>query len=181
MRELKQDWRDVFKGFRLALDPKKMLLGMIWAFLCILIVMLTLTFFARPDSALSRGVGDLVRNPGGQAVQMLRGACARMAGEARPDYGSFVSDVRQWAAGAHEWGRGAWAKVIVSAVVWTLFALLFWAWFAAPLLRLCALQFTRDESISFNEACAFSAGKRKSFFFAPLVPSSLPSSCSCPS
>jgi len=36
MRELKQDWRDIFSAFRVAFDPKKMLLGFVGVFLSLL-------------------------------------------------------------------------------------------------------------------------------------------------
>lgn len=170
MRELKKDWRDIFCGFRIALDPKKMLLGLIWAFWFLLVVMVTLTWFVQEGSPLSQAVGDLVVNPGREIAQMGRSALAAVGIGAPAQRSAFCTGVKQWAAGAHAWGTGDWLRVLGGGAVWVLAGLLFWSWFGAPLLRMCAVQFAKDESVSFNEACAFSSGKRKSFFFAPLVP-----------
>ena len=169
MRELKSDWRDIFLGFRIALDPKKMLLGMVFGFLCLIMVMFTVS--VSKDPGLNDAVNSVVRNPAKEIRLAAKGAAKQaLRGFAEPmDHGRAWLGVATWWSGRAMWSGGQWVKVALVGVVWAILGAFFWSVFGAPLLRLAGLAFTRDEAVSLREAMDFAGEKRASFFFGPLI------------
>ncbi|HRU07319.1 MAG TPA: hypothetical protein P5137_16255, partial [Candidatus Brocadiia bacterium] len=174
MRELRQDWRDLFLSFRIALDPKKMLLGMIWAFVAIFLLMLPVGLMASPDSALRQSLATAIRHPAGECVAVAK-ACVdvsspmslpeRLAGRSQ-----LCAGVKAWWETRGGWSYWQWLVRGFLLAVWFVVVVYAWALFGGPLLRLCALQVTRDEVASFREGWEFAAKKRLSMFCAPLAP-----------
>ena len=154
-------WLSLFRGFRLALDVKKMTLGFVallatWgAFLALSLVwrlvgldkpeatwlpnagrQLVAVAASVPGAVLSGKTGDLEVN-----VRLLRGAVASMS----KDYTGFT-------------------------VVFGILMILIWSYFGGAISRMAAVQFSRDERISLTEALAFTGRKYVSLVFAPLIP-----------
>ena len=48
MRELRQNWYDLFHAFRIALDPKKMLLGFVGLLISFVVLVILLAFVFTP-------------------------------------------------------------------------------------------------------------------------------------
>jgi len=174
MRELRQDWRDLFLSFRIALDPKKMLLGMVWAFLAVLLLMLPVALMGSPDSSLRQGLAMAVRNPAGECMAVAKACADRRSPAPLVDRvaarSQLCAGVKAWWNTRGGWSSGQWLVRGVVFAAWFVVTLYLWALFGGPLLRLCALQATRDEIASFREASEFAAKKRLSMFCAPLVP-----------
>ena len=147
MRELKQDWRDIFQGFRIALDPKKMLLGLVWGFLTIFILGVVILQFSSPvNSPLADGFLAAVKHPVTQGGELCTGVC-------------------QWLAGDVDW-----SKTAILGAISGLLSLGLWTYFGGAITRLCAVQFAKDDTLAFRDATEFAWQKKWYFFWSPLVP-----------
>jgi len=147
MRELKQDWRDIFQSGRVACDPKKMLLGLVWGYLTLFVAAVGLVLLKSSAQApLVSGFLDTVKNPLTQWDALPNGICLWLSG---PVY---------------------WPKVVFGGLGMGLISLGLWTYFGGSILRLCAVQCLRDDTIAFRDATDFAWQKKRAFFGAPLVP-----------
>jgi len=170
MRELKQDWRDIFQGFKIALDPKKMLMGFVWAYFAIIFAFIVLWLLpAEVAQPAERALGTCVSEPVKTGATVVKWCGAVVEGRV-----SLVEQLTQWRSSACAWlGAFTWKSALSTAglgLVYAALMLILWALLGGPILRMCAVQFLRDETIPFAEASEFARKKRWSFFWAPLTP-----------
>lgn len=148
MRELKQDWRDIFCGFRVALDIKKMFLG----FLAVVLSMLLI-------------VGWLwVAEQWGLVAE---GSCSSTT--------SLIADSppTQWGLLCQQIRTGLMAlcwQTCVFTLVSLLILLVIWSLLGGAISRIAAVEFAKDERIDMREALSFAGSKFWSFFWSPIVP-----------
>ncbi len=152
MRILYGDWRDIFKGFRTALDPRKITLavGGVSLSLALLFLIPFGVLFAidlgrialskEPDTV----VWDIVT---GRDIVGLADAIRYLLGFAATDCGIF-----------------ALVAGIAGLAAWYV-----WAYFAGGICRIAAVEIARDERITLNEALAFAREKFRSVFYSPIA------------
>jgi len=154
MRELRQNWCDLFYGFRIALDPKKMMLGFLGILLSALILIGLAYAF---KGVLPNGAGrvmNLIRNPGLHApLVMLEGARGLVL---TGGPGLSTTTINGWG--------------IVFLLVYALLMLAVWSFVGGATMRIAAVEFARDDRIDMSEATGFAKKKYLSFFGGPIVP-----------
>ena len=147
MEEIKKDWRDIFRAFRMAFDPKKLLLGFGGVIVTIVSFTIITTIFNRLGiiSLTSKVfINDVFFSSKLCPYEMLLSFCQSMAA----------------------FGVG---KLIASAV-FLLTLLVIWSVVGGAITRISALEYAKDESIRISEAVKFSFKKFWSFFSSPIVP-----------
>ena len=146
-KTITHDWRDILRAFKMAFDPKKLLLGYSGLLASLVWCLLVLSFFSSlkmisvtPSfiiklicSSVKEGVPFLARNVLSTLSPM--------------DFGEFV--------------------VLVALVVGLL---AIWALVGGAITRIAALDFARDESLHLVDALRFARKKLFSYFWSPLVP-----------
>jgi len=173
MRELRQDWRDLFFGFRIALDPKKMMLGFVGLLVSVLILLLlTWAFF---PAAATDMVG-VIANP----MRVSRGLPEGVY--PRTELGIFLRDALESAFTYKSPPEGAMPRppvvpervlrpvAVVFAAIAGLLLLLIWSFFGGAIMRIAAVELAKDDRIDISEATAFAKKKYLSFFWGPVVP-----------
>ena len=156
MRAHKQNWLDLFKGFRIALDVKKMLLGMfgVYVHLAVLIGLGKLTLRWWPE--VFAGLERFSDSPGEALSQVASAASTRLfAAMAHPLAGP---------------GAGGGYRELLFLAGGSILLLAVWSLFGGAIARIAAVDFARDERPSLGEALAFAAKKFGSFFWSPIVP-----------
>ena len=154
MRELRQNWCDLFYGFRIALDPKKMMLGFLGILLSVLILVGLAYAF---KGVLPNGAGrvmNLIRNPGLNAPCVVFEAARGLVLTGGPG----LSTTR-----IHGWG-------IIFLLIYALLMLVVWSFVGGATMRIAAVEFARDDRIDMSEATGFAKKKYLSFFGGPIVP-----------
>lgn len=147
MREFKGDWKDLFNGFTLALDLRKMFLAFAGLLATVLICGAFTYFFARNIPA-SPDV-DLPENFAPHAI-----------------YNAFS---RAWSVIFDAPSAKAWHGIVYVVVIVPVF-LGIWALFGGAIARIAAYEIARDgERIEMRKALAFAYGKLSSFFMAPVI------------
>lgn len=147
MREFKGDWKDLFNGFTLALDLRKMFLAFTGLLTTVLICGAFTYFFARniptsPDVTLPENFAP-------HAI-----------------YGAFS---RAWSVIFDAPSAKAWHGIVYVVVIVPVF-LGIWALFGGAIARIAAYEIARDgERIEMRKAFAFSWNKFSSFFMAPII------------
>lgn len=169
-------WVHLFRGFRIAVDPRKVLLataGLLllaagnWAF--------GFLPFAPDESAVRVPLWPHAGSAGGGAAIPLR-ASELLAEEpqsfllsAASHWGLVLQPVwtllepalllfqtgTSWSAAAYAWTRLIWALVV-------------WALIGGAITRMAAVQFAREERIGLSGAIQFAGGKFLSYLGAPL-------------
>lgn len=152
MRTHHGDTRDLFLGFRIALDPRKMVLGL--AGLC----------FGGAGLAAIGWIG---------AQAGLSGADAELLGR-RIGQGELGDSARlAWRGVVHIFCGGgpqslipgtAAALALAAFMWWTLV----WSFFGGAIARIAAVEVARDERITANEALGFARDRFGSFFWGPM-------------
>lgn len=142
MRELCGDWRDVFKGFRMALDPRKITLAVggiatstVFVFLALLLVFVIRDEGVRKAITEFRASTLLV-----EMIKALKFGCAT-----QPGFCPLILG-------------------IVAIVSW-----LVWAYFGGAISRIAAVEIAKDERIELVEAAKFAREKYRSVFWSPLA------------
>ncbi len=154
MRELRQNWFDIFYAFRIALDPKKMMLGFAGILLSAVILLLLALAFQCVLPNGGAGVMGLISNVGPDTPGvMLDGACALMF-KGEPGLATTTID---------GWG-------VLFALVYSLLMLVVWSFIGGAIMRIAAIEFARDDRIDMSEATGFAKKKYLSFFCGPIVP-----------
>lgn len=134
MRELKGDWRDLIKCFRIALCYRKMT----FAFKALILTALGLTVIA-----------------------LVLGACYDKAGGKCAE--SLLSGNIKWAVEeSYNWWQTNWPRYVcewptlVSIAVWLI---LVWSYFGLGITRVAAVEIAKDERIGLKEAKKFARKK----------------------
>lgn len=142
MRELYGDWRDVFKGFRMALDPRKITLavGGIALSTVFVFVALLLVFVIRDE-----GVRRAITEYRAATLLIQMGEALEFGCATQPNFCPLVAG-------------------IIAIVTW--FA---WAYFAGAICRIAAVEVAKDERIELVEAAKFAREKYRSVFWSPLA------------
>ena len=149
MRELKQDWRDIFCSFGIALDPKKMLLGFVATTMSIL------AFVVFVAAGQKMGMLDSVTS---------RKLCDMLAQRPTEGIPAMIGLARQ------VFGNGVDAREVLFLIVAGVLLLAWWSIFAGAISRIAAVEFAKDERIDLRESIAFTAKKFWSYLFSPIVP-----------
>ena len=152
MRNHKQSWLDLFMGFRVALDLKKMVLGMFGAYATVAILLGMGRIAARFWPDMLSGLQGFSDNPCGALSQV---ACA------------VVAQVR--VSVAHPLGSGAGVLAFLAGGGILLLAL--WAFIGGAIARIAAVDVAQGERPSVGRAAYFACRKFGSFFWSPVVPS----------
>jgi hypothetical protein len=159
-------WVAMFRGFRIALDAKKLLLGFVglvftWAVFELLCVAWsglggTPPKADAPKTAAEQVVRICTALPAGNLAEIKEGGRALEA-LAKSEL------LRVDTTGAVRGPKGF-------TIVFGLLCVAIWSWFGGAIARMAAVQFGRDERISLTEALTFTCRKYLSLFFAPLIP-----------
>ncbi len=143
MGELRGDWRDVFRGFRIALDPRKITLGIggivlsvVFVFLALLLVFSLTDPIVKDTLTEQRGLPALMQ----EMISILSS--------------TFQNDPA--------------LAYIISGII-ALAGWLVWAYFGGAISRIAAVEVARDERIELSEAAKFARDKYRSLFWAPIA------------
>jgi hypothetical protein len=148
MRELRQNWLDIFASFRVALDPKKMLLGFVGALLSVVIVLAVLFAF-QSRKGFPEGFAS--------TAELIVDPCQHYK-----TYSHVVlSHLNPHNFGFREMGFLALTGILL---------LLVWSYFGGAILRSAAVEFCKDDRVDLKDATTFARKKFSSFFWAPIVP-----------
>ncbi|MBM4084863.1 MAG: hypothetical protein FJ272_08755 [Planctomycetes bacterium] len=171
MRELKQDWRDLFLGFRIALDAKKILLGAAGVALSVLVIcFLAFIFkgFGLSDTPPEQVADAIFAHPSKWAPGLARAGwrsirTLQLTGlpqEGPPQLARIVwQSVR----------NGIEPKEAVGFAIVGIILLVIWSLFGGGITRIAAVDLAKDERIELAEATKFSAKKFWSYFWSPIV------------
>ena len=179
MRDHKQNWLDVFSGFRVALDARKILLGALGAYVTIIVLggLLALAQYWWPgaETYKQRFLQDPIGTMPDLACTVSGKFCPAMA---HPPVG-LRDFTHRPAAALAELGHAvtehaAYPIYGVREALFTacgcLLMLFIWSFFGGAIARIAAVDFAKDERLQIGEATEFAGRKFGSFFWAPLVP-----------
>jgi len=170
MRELRQNWLDVFQGFSIARDPKKWMLGLAGIIASIIAVSILVGVFSAVcwPNAWNEWVGFL-SDPFGEFRPTLNAITDATIGSQLPPLMEMVKSPSQlFKLVTVVGGLGADGFFFVVLVGLALLAI--WSFFGGAILRISAVQFAKDEVIDVHEATGFAWKKYWSFLSAPIVP-----------
>jgi len=156
MKLHRNNWLDIFAGFRVAFSLKKILLGTACLYVTILIL-LGLLYIAGQWWPEARAHFDvLLSNPAYGAPRLVSvlasEAWGLIARKGMTPQGDFAFGPIGFAAG--------------SAVL----LLIVWSFFYGPICRMAAVEFATDEKVSLNDGFSFATKRFGSFFWSPVVP-----------
>jgi hypothetical protein len=164
MTSHKQNWLDVFAGFRIAFDARKIILGTVGMLISTL-VLLGLLHLAGSWYPRAREAGAvLLRDP--LIYLRLFSDEMRQADtlfEKRLLLANTARNVRTFIVNLD--GRSI-ALFSAGAVI----LLFIWSYIGGAMARLAAVDFAREERLPVGDATTFSARKFGSFFWCPIVP-----------
>ena len=160
MRTHRQNWLDIFSGFRVALDARKIILGTLGAYVTIVVVLGLLAVAGHWWA--------------GAQVFMMGLLTARCAN----DWIVVCSMPVQWCANlcaiCDPYCNPATRHMAFLKLAFLagggIILLFVWSFFGGAIARIAALDFARDERPQIGQATAFCAGKFGSFFWSPIVP-----------
>lgn len=141
------DWRDIFRAFKMAFDPKKMFLGYIGLLASLVWCVVAVSFFSalKLVSANPYAFIKLVLYSAREGIPL---AIKNLLLAIMPlDFGEFV---------------------VLAVLVFGL--LVIWSLIGGAITRIASLDYARDESISLTDALKFARKKFWSYFWSPLVP-----------
>jgi len=148
MRELKQDWRDIFCGFRVALDIKKVFLGFLAVVLTLVLVMCWV-WVSEKWGLVSDGVCDSTMS---------------LLADSPPSQWCVLGQQVKLAAMGLTW------KTSIFTLGALLITLVIWSLFGGAISRIAAVEFAKDERMDMREGLSFAGSKFWSFFWSPIVP-----------
>lgn len=166
MRELRQNWLDIFSAFRIAIDPKKMMLGFVGGLVSLAVVFGLLYLFRSVFPNGLMVLSGFVLDPIYSISTINQQAVTTLApGVVIAREGGLIPMAMRHLApgmiGAKEVGFMLVAGVLM---------LLIWSYFGGTILRSSAVEFSKDDRIDLREASGFARKKYSSFFWAPVVP-----------
>ena len=147
MEDTRKDWRDIFRAFRMAFDPKKLILGFIGVISTFFAIVILAGIFNRLgfiSSTPKSLINDLFFTSNLCPYELLL---------------VFCKSVTQFSVG----------KLIALAIL-LMSILVIWSIIGGAITRIAALEYAKDESIRLMEAVKFSFKKFWSYFCSPLVP-----------
>lgn len=164
MREFRGDWRDLFYGFRIALDLRKMflgLLGMVFSFAGLAVV---LFFGALPEK---EALWDLLK-------EMQFGEAFYIVLEwVQESYllplGAFLEHPGRMAFFPSSDGAGTelWPMLVLGGgILWLVFV---WSKFGGAISRITVVEIARDERITIHEALDYAKKKFTSYFWSTVA------------
>lgn len=184
MRQLKQDWRDLFVSFRVALDLRKMFLGL--AILAVTLVAFTLFLTilswgtvdrqnqAEQPQVDTRGEDGGTRNFGqllvdGQGPLIVKAYVLTMADlgiglPAGPQPDDVGADAGTGANEPTGWNPERVILAVLIAMLWWYPVHIWWG----ALCRLSMVEIARDERIDLKDALRYAKRRSRSLYFAPL-------------
>jgi len=158
MRKRTEDWRDLLSAYSLALDAKKISMGLLATVATVAVMALAALLYAQllGDARAPDALALLGTAGGEQGVlwQLMRGTGLKMLGAFLPLFNPF---------------HGGLGHFILSSLM---YVALFWVWSgpAGVVSRLTALEYARDDLPTLAEAREMVRSKRKAYFLAPLMP-----------
>ncbi len=146
-KTVRNDWRDIFRAFKMAFDPKKMFLGYAGLLISLAWCTVVVTFFS--------------------AVKMIDASPAIFVK-------LVLSSVKESIPFMVSSAFSAiipldFAEVFVFGVL-ILGLLMIWSLVGGAITRIAALDYAKDESVRLSDALKFARKKIWSYFWSPLVP-----------
>jgi hypothetical protein len=170
MRELKGDWRDLFNGFMLALDLRKMFLGFAGLLLSFGAVLLFLAFCDHFDQEILRDPTSLRPAPGAVYMCPMERVLLPKAVNASVPTDLSLRGVRlSVASTARHLLDGPWQARMLIPLGVLLLLVLIWSYFGGAIARIAAVEVAKDERIETQRALQYAGRKYSAFFWAPLV------------
>jgi hypothetical protein len=172
---LQLPWLHLFRAFRIAIDPRKLLLGGL-ALICLTVgnALIGRMPFA-PSTALTE-----ITWPSDQPIDGLFSYPTQLEPDVRlseieqsyPDIlkvivqpvANFIEPLLLLLRPQLEWSIAAYA---ITKLLWNL---LVWSLFGGAITRIAAARFARDETVGLIAALRFAAGRLLSYFTAPILP-----------
>ena len=141
------DWRDIFRAFKMAFDPKKVFLGYIGLLASIMWCVVAVAFFSALK-LVSTNPYAFIKLALSSAREGIPLAVKNSLLAIMPlDFGEFI---------------------VLGVLVFGL--LVIWSLIGGAITRIAALDYARDESVSLMDALKFARKKFWSYFWSPLVP-----------
>ena len=164
MTSHRQNWLDVFSGFRIAFDARKIILGTVGMLVSTLVV-LGLLHLAGSWYPRAQATGALLLRDPLIYVRLFSDELhqADTLFQKRLLLANTLRDIRIFVVNLD--GRCI-ALVAAGAVI----LLFIWSYIGGAMARLAAVDFAREERLPVGDATTFSARKFGSFFWCPLVP-----------
>ena len=156
MRNHKQNWLDVFHTFRVAMDAKKIILGMLGVYFSAVVILglIVIASYWWPH-----------RIP--QMDRILMDPCSTLQGIARLARAKATCSLTCSSAGdVSPLGGGQIAFLAGSGIL----LLAIWSVFGGALARLAAVDFAKDERFSISDGFSFAANKFGAFFWSSVAP-----------
>lgn len=166
MRELKGDWRDLFNGFSVALDIKKMFavfIAMALTAVVVLVIPLVTVHLLQPGIVSDQKLCDFRFSTCHQSlIQMDFDAFKETM---KTNWHNFKACVNHWRYALNA-TMGGW-KYPYLVALWLLVGAI-WAYFGGLVTRIAAINLTKDDALGLGKAGAF-ASKKFMGFFTPWV------------
>ena len=149
MRDLKGDWKDLFNGFMIALDMRKM-------FLAFCGIVFTVLLLGAPTAYIGEKLDEnAVTRPNGFLLHEIY---------------NTVSDSWRVIYTGTEASPANWKVYVPYSIFFILLFLTIWSYFGGAICRIAAYEIAKDgERIETASALKFSGKKFWSFFWAPLI------------
>lgn len=144
---VKHDWRDIFRAFKMAFDPKKMFLGYAGLLASLAWCVIVVAFFSalKLVSVTPYTFVELISRSAREGVSVLVNSF--LPAIMPLDFGEFF---------------------VLFVLVFGL--LVIWSLVGGAITRIAALDYARDESVRLEDALKFARKKLWSYFWSPLVP-----------
>jgi len=160
MRELKGDWRDIFLGFSIARDPRKVFLATVGFILTLVIIAVFANLAGWADFIEDSSVGTV--------MHWARSAPVRLPLAIADHPTTVVKKVTAQIQNIH-WERHTIRKILF-VVPLALVLLALWSYIWAAICRIAAIEFAKDERIELREARKFANKKWLSLFWGMILP-----------
>lgn len=146
-KTVKHDWRDIFRAFKMAFDPKKMLLGYIGILSSLIWCTITVVFFSslKMISTSPSAIIKLVLYSAREGIPVV--------------FRDFLLTIVPLDFG----------ELITFAII-IIGLLIIWSIIGGAITRIASLDYARGDSIRLIDALKFSRKKFWSYFWSPLVP-----------
>ncbi|MEP9409988.1 MAG: hypothetical protein HRF42_01040 [Candidatus Brocadia sp.] len=146
-KTVKRDWRDIFRAFKMAFDPKKMLLGYAGLLASLAWCVVVVAFFSalKLINTTPYTFIELILRSVRESLFILTNSV--LSAIIPLDAGEFF---------------------VLSVLIFGLLAI--WSLAGGAITRIAALDYARDESVRLTDALRFARNKLWSYFWSPLVP-----------
>lgn len=146
-KTVKHDWRDIFRAFKMAFDPKKMLLGYIGISSSLIWCTIAVVFFSslKMINTSPSAIIKLVLYSAREGIPVV--------------FRDFLLTIVPLDFG----------ELIIFAII-IIGLLIIWSIIGGAMTRIASLDYAREDSIRLIDALKFSRKKFWSYFWSPLVP-----------